>query len=152
MIMAAKKKTVAKKPKEKKKAEAGIVTRGKRKESVARAVARAGKGILRVNKFLFETIQEPYAKQIIGEPLLIAGDVSKTVDIDVSVYGGGPMSQAQAVRTAIARALVEFTGDAELKKKMMAYDRSLIVEDTRRVEPKKYKGRKARARFQKSYR
>jgi small subunit ribosomal protein S9 len=62
------------------------------------------------------------------------------------------MGQAQACRVAIARALVGFSGDEHLKSRIIAYDRSMIAEDSRRVEPKKYKGPKARARFQKSYR
>ena len=53
---------------------------------------------------------------------------------------------------AIARALVEFANDPLLKEKMIARDRFLLAEDFRRVEPKKYLGPKARARFQKSYR
>ena len=70
----------------------------------------------------------------------------------MNVMGGGQMGQAQACRVAIARALIGFSGDAGLKQKMISHDRSMVAEDSRRVEPKKYKGPKARARFQKSYR
>ncbi len=62
------------------------------------------------------------------------------------------MGQAQAARTAIANALVEYFGEMNLREKFVEIDRSLVVEDTRRVEPKKYRGPKARARYQKSYR
>ena len=62
------------------------------------------------------------------------------------------MGQAQAARTAIANALVAYFDGMNLKEKFNSIDRSLIVDDTRRVEPKKFRGPKARARFQKSYR
>jgi small subunit ribosomal protein S9 len=62
------------------------------------------------------------------------------------------MGQAQAARTAIARALVAALGDDDLRKRLVEFDRSLLVEDVRRVEPKKFKGPGARARFTKSYR
>ena len=53
--------------------------------------------------------------------------------------------------TGLARALASHFG-GDMRKNMIEYDRSLIVEDPRRVEPKKFKGPKARARFTKSYR
>ena len=74
------------------------------------------------------------------------------VNIKVNVTGGGPVSQAEAARTAIAKALAEFTKDEELKRMFMEYDRTLLVSDTRRKEPKKQLGRGARKRRQKSYR
>jgi small subunit ribosomal protein S9 len=83
---------------------------------------------------------------------LLAPEVASQADISVNVMGGGQMGQAQACRTAIARALVGFSGSEELKRKIVERDRFMFAEDSRRVEPKKYKGPKARARFQKSYR
>ena len=62
------------------------------------------------------------------------------------------MGQAQAARSAIAKGIVKFTGDEGLKNLYLMEDRYLLVDDARRVEPKKFKGPKARARFQKSYR
>ncbi len=130
-----------------------IVVRGKRKEAVARAYIRKGTGKVRVNKMLLDSIANPYTKSLMGEPLTIVDDkVSKSVDIDVDVYGGGPMGQAQAVRCAISRALVAFTKDSSLREEFHKRDKFFLIEDSRRVEPKKYKGPKARARFQKSYR
>ena len=76
----------------------------------------------------------------------------RVVDIDVSVQGGGFMSQANAVRTAIARGLVDFTGDAGLKVQYLNYDRNLLVNDARIKESKKPLGRGARKKRQKSYR
>ena len=74
------------------------------------------------------------------------------VNIDVSVNGGGFMSQASAVRTAIAKGLVEFTSDPSLKIAFLDHDRSLLVSDSRRKESKKPLGRGARKKRQKSYR
>src|SRR3989344_5032874 len=94
-----------------------VITRGKRKEAIARASIKEGNGKIYIN-----------------------------------VHGGGFSGQAQAARTAIARAIVKFTKDDKLKAQFTQYDRSFLVEDPRRVEPKKFKGPKARARFTKSYR
>jgi len=79
-------------------------------------------------------------------------DLREKVDIDVDVEGGGYSGQADAVRTAIARGLVDWTGDAELREAFMEFDRSLLVDDPRRKEAKKFGGPGARARYQKSYR
>lgn len=129
-----------------------ITISARRKMSVASASIKLGKNGVRINKMHVESINNPYVKSLILEPLKIAGDYANGVEIDVTVRGGGTMSQAQAVRAAIARSLVLHTKDPQLKQAMMSYDRYLLIEDPRQVEPKKYKGRKARARFQKSYR
>jgi len=130
----------------------GVVTRGKRKECLARASIRKGKGVVRINSLLLDAIPNRFAREIIREPLGMAPEVASEVDIAVSVVGGGVMGQAQACRMAIARALVEYSSDPALKARMVERDRFMIAEDFRRVEPKKYLGPKARARFQKSYR
>ena len=87
------------------------------------------------------------------EPLTLAGeDLLKDVDIEVKVSGGGFMGQAEAARTAIARALVKWYKDARLQRIFTEFDRTLLTGDPRRKEPKKFGGPGARARFQKSYR
>lgn len=143
--MAAKKKIT----KSKKSAE---VVRGKRKEAVARATVRKGKGVVRFNRMRVDTLPNRYVRELLAEPLRLAPEIAAEVDIDVTTFGGGTMGQAQAGRLAIARALVEYSGNAELKERLSNKDKFLLAEDSRRVEPKKYKGPKARARFQKSYR
>ncbi len=140
------------KKKKTKKEKGGIVVRGKRKEAVARAAIRKGRGAVRVNRMDLGALSNRYVRTMIAEPLRLAPEVASAVDIDVSVYGGGSMGQAQAARTAIARAIVEYSHDDSLRQKMIVRDKFLLAEDSRRVEPKKYKGPKARARFQKSYR
>ena len=86
------------------------------------------------------------------EPLQLAPERAAKVDIDVNVKGGGVMGQAEAVRTAIAKGLVEFFHDEELARNFKALDRTLLVSDARRKLPKKPLGRGARKKRQKSYR
>jgi small subunit ribosomal protein S9 len=126
-----------------------IVARGKRKEAIARATIREGAGIIRFNGLRIDAVKPAFIRETITEAL---GFVEPKYDIDVVSSGGGVCGQAQAARTAIAKGIVEFTGNKALRQAMIEHDRSLIVEDSRRVEPKKFKGPKARARFTKSYR
>lgn len=137
--------------KERKRKPKVFVARGKRKRAIARASISAGTGKITFNGVDAFKLDNSFVKQIVLEPVEIAGGVG-SYDLKVWVQGGGNMGQAQAARTAIARALVGIAGDTLLKKKFSESDRSLLVEDPRRVEPKKFKGPKARARFTKSYR
>jgi len=129
-----------------------VNTSGKRKTAVARATLQKGKGLVRINKKPVELYDPEVARWKIIEALKIAESHIGSVNIDVNVKGGGFMSQANAVRTAIAKGLVEYTGDPSLKIAYLDYDRSLLVSDSRRKEPKKPLGRGARKRRQKSYR
>jgi small subunit ribosomal protein S9 len=125
---------------------------GKRKTAIARATVARGQGIVRINRRPLEIWTPELARLKMQEPLVIAGERSQGVDIDVSVDGGGVMGQADAARTAIARGLVKFFNDKELEKTYKHLDRSLVVSDPRRKEPKHPLGRGARKRRQKSYR
>jgi small subunit ribosomal protein S9 len=136
----------------KKEAKKVFVVRGKRKESIARATISAGKGVVRVNSLNVSSINNHYIREIIVEPLRYIGPEANNVDISITIRGGGVMGQAQAARTAIANALAKYFDGMNLREKFLAIDKSLIIEDTRRVETKKFRGPKARARFQKSYR
>jgi small subunit ribosomal protein S9 len=72
------------------------------------------------------------------EPLWIAGsEVCSVFDIDVTVSGGGVMGQADACRMAIAKGIVEFTGDLSIRDRFIASDRSMLKGDTRRTETHK---------------
>jgi len=130
----------------------GITSKAKKKEAVANAVIRKGTGKIRINKKLLETVEPDYIQEMIREPLELAGELTSSVNIDVSVKGGGAIGQSVAARAAIAKSLVEFRHDEKLKKKFLAYDRMLLVDDARRVEPKKQLGPKARAKKQASKR
>jgi small subunit ribosomal protein S9 len=130
-----------------------VQTSGKRKMATARANVRKGEGRVRVNNIPLEIVTPELCRLKMQEPLILVGEEqANKVDIDVDVRGGGIMGQADAVRTAITRGLVEFLEDGELKSKLLDYDRSLLVNDTRRKEPKHPQGRGARKKWQKSYR
>jgi len=130
----------------------GITSKAKKKSAVARAVIRKGKGRVSINKVNLETYQSKYVRKFISEPLAIAGPLADTVDIEVNVTGGGFMGRAASARGAIAKALVRFSRSKELKKKMLDYDRMLLVDDSRKKEAKKPLGRGARAKKQSSKR
>ncbi len=126
---------------------------GKRKRAVARATLYEGKGIVRINNQLLDTFKPNIARMKIMEPLILAENYANKVNIDVNVMGGGWQSQAEASRLAIARALVNYTKDQNLKQTFLNYDRHLIVADVRRNEPAKPNDSgKPRAKRQKSYR
>lgn len=128
-----------------------IITSGKRKSAIARATLKKGIGSVRINGKLLENYSPKMAQMKISEPLLIAGDVAKSVNISVKVNGGGIISQSDAVRLAIARALVQH--DNNLEEDLGQYDRRLLVADVRRKEASKpNRHGKARAKRQKSYR
>lgn len=130
-----------------------VNTSGKRKEAVARATTRPGQGRIRINSRPAELLEPRVARDKVLEPARVAGpDLFEEVDIDVNVRGGGFMGQADAARTAIARGLVDFFDDPSLRELFLDYDRSLLVNDPRRSEPKQPMGPGARAKRQKSYR
>jgi len=128
-------------------------TSGKKKTAIARATVRDGSGKVRINTQPVELTEPELARLKMLEPFrIIDDDLRDSVDIDVTVEGGGVMGQADAARTAIARGLVDHTNDAELRDAYMEFDRSLLVNDVRQSETKKWGGPGARARYQKSYR
>ncbi|OPY31268.1 MAG: 30S ribosomal protein S9 [Methanomassiliicoccales archaeon PtaU1.Bin124] len=129
-----------------------INTSGKRKTAVARAVVKEGTGKVRINSIPVEAWVPELAKLKIMEPLTMVPEKAAKVDIDVEVSGGGVMGQADASRTAIAKAIVEYYGDETLEKALKQYDRSMLISDVRRKLPKKPLGRGARKKRQKSYR
>ncbi|MFC6733115.1 MULTISPECIES: 30S ribosomal protein S9 [unclassified Haladaptatus] len=127
-------------------------TSGKKKTAIARATVKEGEGRVRINSQPVELVEPELARLKMLEPFRISEGLRDTVDIEVHVQGGGVVGQADAVRTAIARGLVEHSADAELRDAFMEFDRSLLVNDVRQSEPKKWGGPGARARYQKSYR
>ncbi|MBS7659270.1 MAG: 30S ribosomal protein S9 [Candidatus Bathyarchaeia archaeon] len=130
-----------------------LVVSGKRKTAIARAVVRPGYGRVWINRIPLEIYTPEVAREKIKEPLVLAGEgVWKELDIDVKVSGGGFMGQAEAARMAIANALLKWTKNPKLQNILVEYDRTMVVGDPRRKEPKKFGGPGARARVQKSYR
>lgn len=130
-----------------------VVASARRKTARARVVVKEGRGRVLINGVPLEILEPELVRLKIYEPIFLAGEeITKKVDIIAEARGGGIMGQASAIRTAVARALVEWTGSEELKKLYYEYDRHLLVEDPRQAEPKKPRGRSARAKRQKSYR
>lgn len=152
------KKKVAAAPKAKKKTVAKpkvILTTGKRKRAIARVRLIKGNGVIRINKMGINTVEPLELRDLILEPVNFSQqtkEIASSSNIDVAIHGGGTSSQAGAARTAIAKALAQAANDDAIAKAYMRYDRTLMVNDIRKVEPKKFLGPKARARFQKSYR
>ncbi|TPX11196.1 uncharacterized protein E0L32_001014 [Thyridium curvatum] len=133
---------------------------GKKKSATAVAQCKAGKGLIKVNGRPLSLVEPQILRFKVYEPLLIVGlDKFANVDIRVRVTGGGHTSQVYAVRQAIAKALIayyqKFVDEHSknmLKSAFAQFDRTLLVADNRRCEPKKFGGPGARARYQKSYR
>ncbi len=132
-----------------------VLAHARRKEARARARLVPGTGRLMINGKDANTIANKYLKALVLEPInlsKITKEIAKSSDISVNVRGGGISGQMQAARSAIAKVIVNASKDEVVKKIYLAYDRNLLIDDVRQVEPKKFKGPKARARFQKSYR
>jgi len=125
---------------------------GKKKSATARVTIKKGKGIIRINSIPLGQWGSPYERDIITGPFAAVSDTLKDLDVLVTTSGGGVVSQAAAVRVAIARGLVNRTKDAEIRKILLAYDNKIIAGDARQRETYK-PGRSApRAKRQKSYR
>jgi small subunit ribosomal protein S9 len=125
---------------------------GSRKTSRATAALRQGQGKVRVNGVPLEIWTPEIARLHMLGPVMIAGETRDKFDVDVSVAGGGFMSQADAVAMALARAYVDQVKGAGLREKMVAFNKYLLSGDPRQTEPKKFGGPGARRRRQKSYR
>ncbi len=114
-----------------------INTVGKRKNAVARAVIKKGTGKFRINRIPFDLVKPELSRLRLIEPIRLSKDVSDKLDIDIVTNGGGTTGLIDAARQAIARGIVSWSGDDELKGKFVAYDRNLIVNDPRRNEVSK---------------
>eukprot|EP01065_Artemidia_motanka_P018383 TRINITY_DN216_c0_g1_i1.p1 TRINITY_DN216_c0_g1~~TRINITY_DN216_c0_g1_i1.p1 ORF type:complete len:174 (+),score=74.76 TRINITY_DN216_c0_g1_i1:75-524(+) len=146
--------TQAKKPVQK------VQTYGKKKHAVAVVTCQKGKGMIRVNGTPLHLVQPEGLRFKLQEPILLVGKSKfKDVDIRLRVRGGGHTSQIFAARQAIAKSIVSYyqkfvdePSKQILKEAYLNHDRTLLIADPRRAEPKKYGGSGARSRFAKSYR
>ena len=117
---------------------------GRRKSAVARVYVSEGTGKITINKRdLAEYFPSTILQYVVKQPLSTLG-VEEKYDIKVNVYGGGFTGQSQALRLAIARALVKINADD--KKALRA--EGVMTRDSRVVERKKRGRPKARRRFQ----
>ncbi|MEM5799909.1 MAG: 30S ribosomal protein S9 [Candidatus Aenigmatarchaeota archaeon] len=114
-----------------------IFATGKRKTSVARSTLKAGDGKVLINNVPLDVYEPEFGRLRIREVFLLADKAAEKYDIKVNVRGGGISSRVDAIRQAIAKALVEATKSEELKRKFLDFDRSLLVYDFRRTEPHK---------------
>ena len=121
-----------------------VNTLGRRKTAVARVYISEGKGNITVNKREFkEYFPSTILQYIVLQPLTILG-VQEKYDIKINLDGGGPKGQAEAVRLAISRAMVDI--DPEVRKQLKSA--GFLTRDPREVERKKPGRPKARKRFQ----
>ena len=117
---------------------------GRRKSAVARVYVAEGNGKITINKRdLTEYFPSPILQFVVKQPLNLL-DAADKYDIKVTMFGGGFTGQSQALRLAIARALVKI--NAEDKKALRA--EGFMTRDSREVERKKPGRPKARRRFQ----
>ena len=117
---------------------------GRRKCAVARVYLTEGNGKITINKKdLTEYFPSTILQYVVKQPMLLL-DVAEKYDVKVNLDGGGFTGQSQALRLAIARALVKI--NAEDKKNLK--DHGFLTRDSRVVERKKPGQPKARRRFQ----
>merc|ERR1711864_7514 len=111
--------------------------------ATAVAYCKRGKGLIKVNGRPLELVEPRALGFKLQEPILLLGkDRFADIDIRIRVKGGGHTNQ-------------KYVGEQskqEIKDILVQFDRSLLVADPRRNEPKKFGGPGARARYQKSYR
>ena len=137
-----------------------VQTVGRKKNATAVAYCKNGKGLIKVNGRPLEEVGPKALQYKLQEPILLLGkDKFADVDIRIRVKGGGITSQIYAIRQALSKSIVAYYQkyvDEESKKRikhrLVTFDRTLLVTDPRRCEPKKFGGPGARARYQKSYR
>ncbi len=134
-----------------------VFKKGKKKKAVARTTIKEGKGTIKINNQPIDLYTPELYRRMIKEPIRIAEKILgkeklEKIKIKTNVKGGGKAGQAAATRTSIGKALVEWSGSEELEEKYREYDRSILVDDYRRKEPKKPMRKGARAKPIKSYR
>ena len=130
-----------------------VFVSGKRKTAVAKVKIKNGKGTVFYNGLPYEDLRYLH-RLAISEPIKISEQVlgNFNFDAEIKTFGGGKEGQIQAARLGLAKALVKITGNADLKKAFLAYDKHLLIADTRRKEAYKPDDSKARAKRQTSYR
>ncbi len=117
---------------------------GRRKSSVARIYMSEGTGKITINKKdLTEYFPSAILQYVVKQPLMVLECEGK-YDIKVNLDGGGFTGQSQALRMAIARALVKVNAEDKKTLKVQGF----LTRDSREVERKKPGQPKARRRFQ----
>ncbi|WRX11854.1 Small ribosomal subunit protein uS9 - like 1 [Theobroma cacao] len=117
-------------------------------------------GLIKINGCPIELVEPEILHFKAVEPILFLGRQRFAgVNMRIRVKGKGHISQIYAIRQSIAKALIAFyqkyvdeQSKKEIKDILVRYDRTLLVADPKRYEPKKFGGRGTRARFQNRYR
>jgi len=117
---------------------------GRRKTAVARIYVSEGKGNITVNKKDYKNYFTTATLQYKVMQALNLTDNAEAFDIKVNVYGGGVTGQAEAIRLAISRVLVELNPE----NRSILKPEGLLTRDPRMVERKKFGQKKARKKFQ----
>ena len=117
---------------------------GRRKSAIARVYVKQGAGNITINKRDLNVYFPSGILQYVVKQPLATLDVAEKYDILVNLKGGGFKGQAEALRLAIARALVKINAD----DKKVLKDAGFLTRDAREVERKKPGRPKARKRFQ----
>ncbi len=131
-----------------------IIISGKRKTAIAKLRIKPGSGKIIYNNISHDELSL-FHKLALQEPVRIYQQVLKDKlqhDFHIKTSSGGREGQIQAARLAIAKALLSLSESDVLRKAFIAYDRHIIVPDSRRKEARKPGDSKARAKRQKSYR
>ncbi|KAL2653121.1 hypothetical protein R1flu_021249 [Riccia fluitans] len=126
---------------------------GRKKTAVAVTYCKRGRGLIKINGCPIELVEPEILRYKAFEPILLLGRHRfANVDMRIRVRGGGFTSQIYAIRQSIAKALVAYyqkyvdeQSKKEIKDILIRYDRTLLVADPRRCEPKKFGGRGARS-------
>ena len=142
------------------KAKRSVQTYGRKKTAVAVSHVTDGEGLIKVNGSPLKLVEPVPLRLKVYEPILLLGkDTFANVNIRIRVKGGGYTAQVYAIRQAIARGILawnqKYVDEAtknSLKEILIGYDRTLLIADFCGCEFKKFGGKGACARFQKSYR
>jgi ribosomal protein S9/S16 len=117
---------------------------GRRKAAVARVIVSEGNGAIMINKRPLEVyFPSSILQYVVKQPLSLL-DVTEKYDVRVNLDGGGYKGQAEALRLAIARALVKINPEDKAALRAAGF----VTRDPRAVERKKPGRPKARKRFQ----
>ena len=117
---------------------------GRRKAAVARVIVKEGNGQITINKRPLDVYFPSSILQYIVKQPLTTLDAAEKYDIKVNLDGGGYKGQAEALRLAIARALVKINPEDKHTLRVEGF----MTRDPRVVERKKPGRPKARKRFQ----
>ena len=117
-----------------------VQSTGRRKEAVARVRIRPGSGVVTVNRRRLDNYFPSETHRMIATEPLRLTTTAEVYDVDATIGGGGISGQANALRLAIARALVVLDDDQRSMLKRAGF----LTRDAREKESKKYGLKKAR--------